>query len=105
MVPAGVITAAGLMSLRDKFAELVDSNMHLMDSVGTVTRARLVELDEGPKDPDLEQFSIVLEGDGLTEGLYKVYHPNTGTLRIGLLASGEPGSGAVRQRAYFSKFV
>lgn len=105
LVPAGVLSTAGFASLRDQFAALVDDNFHLLDSAGVVRKARLVALDDGPDCPALEQFSIVFEGSGLTDGFYKVYHPSTGTLRIGLMSSGEVESPAGRQRAYFSNFV
>lgn len=104
-LPAGVIIAAGLPTLREQFADLVDSNFDLIDSTGTVRRARLIQLDDGPEEPGLEQFSIVFEGDGLSEGLHKAYHPRIGTMRIGLMASGERGPGPDKQRAYFSNFV
>jgi len=105
LVPAGVLSAAGLLSLRDQFAGLVEDNFHFLDSAGVVKKARLVALDDGPDCPRLEQFSIVFEGSDLTEGIYQVYHPQTGSLQIGLMPSGEPGSELDRQRAYFSNFV
>ena len=105
LVPAGVISAAGFASLRDRFAGLVDKNFHLVDSAGTLKKARLVAMDDGPECPDLEQFSIVFEGSGLTDGLYKAYHPSTGTLRIALMSSGDAGATLGRQRAHFSSFV
>jgi len=105
LVPAGVITAAGLASLRDRFAGLVDDNLHLVDSAGVVKKARLVALDDGPACPGIEQFSIVLEGSDITEGLHEVYHPNAGGLQIALMETAEPGSGGARQRAYVSSFV
>jgi hypothetical protein len=108
LVPAGVISAAGIASLRDRFAGLVDDSFDLVDSAGTLKKARLVAMDDGPdcpNRPDLEQFSIVFEGSGLNDGLYKVYHPSTGRLQIGLMSSGEAGSTVRRQRAHFSNFV
>jgi len=87
MVPAGVLSAA---SLRDQLAGLVDDNFQFVDSAGGSMRARLVALDDGPECPGLQ---------------YRVYHPSTGTLRIGLMASGEAGSTSGRQRAFFSDFV
>jgi len=105
LVPAGVLSAAGFASLRDQFAGLVDDKFHLVDSAGALKRARLVAMDDGPDCPGLEQFSIVFEGSGLTDGLYMVYHPSIGTLRIGLMSSGEAGSAPGRQRAHFSNFI
>jgi len=105
ILPAGVLNAAGLVTLREQFADLVDSNFDLIDSSGTLRRARLTQLDDGPEASGLEQFSIVFEGNDLSEGLHKACHPRIGTLRIGLMASGERGPGPDRQRAYFSNFV
>lgn len=105
LVPVGVLSAAGLASLRDQFAALGDNNFQLMDSAGVVRNARLVAMDDGPYCPELEQFSIVFEGSGLTDGLYKAYHPSTGTLHIALMSSGDAGATLGRQRAHFSSFV
>ncbi len=113
MLPAGLIAAttgeAGRSgnsnSLREKFAPLVGNKLRLVDADGVARYARLVALDDGYRCPGLEQFSIVFEGSGLTDGLYKVYHPSTGTLRIGLMSSGEAESPVGRQRAHFSNFV
>ena len=62
-------------------------------------------MDDGPQCPGLEQFSIVFEGNDLTEGLYRVYHRQTGSLLISLMPSGEPGSRKNRKRVFFSTFV
>lgn len=113
MLPAGIMAATpgqpgnnGINnSLRGQLAQLVGSNLRLVDAAGIAQSARLVAVDDGPDHPGLEQFSIVFEGSGLTDGLYKVYHPSTGTLRIGLMSSGEAGSTPGRQRAHFSNFV
>jgi hypothetical protein len=113
MLPAGVLAATPgkadwfgrTSSLRDRFAPLIGNDFRLVDEAGVRHRARLVALDDDLCSPELEQFSIVFEGSGLTDGLYEVYHPSTGTLRIGLMSSGEPGSPVGRQRAHFSNFV
>lgn len=113
MLPAGVLAAtrgnAGWFgstgSFRDRFAPLVGEEFRLGDKAGNTRKARLVALDDELRSSDLEQFSIVFEGSGLTDGLYEIYHPSMGKLHIGLISSGEPGSPAGRQRAHFSNFV
>jgi hypothetical protein len=109
-IPSGTLAATisqtrQCCSLRKQFAQLVGSDFRLLNSAGVAQKARLVAVENGPDCPGLEQFSIVFEGSGLTDGLYKVYHPGTGTLQIGLMSSGEPGSEVDRQRAHFSNFV
>ena len=107
MLPAGTVAAmpGSHGSLRKQFESLVGNKLRLVDESGVEHQARVVTLDDGPCSPELEQFSIVLEGSGLTDGLYDVYHASTGKLRLGLMSSGGPGSPVVRQRAHFSNFV
>ena len=104
-IPAGVISAAGFSSLRGKYANLVDSKLHLMDSGGRVTTARLVSLDDGPASPGIEQFSLLLESEELHDGNYDVYHPDTGTIRLTLIDTSDPDATMARQRVYFSNLV
>ena len=105
VVPAGAIGAAGFETLRDSYARLINSNLHLMNSAGRVTKARLTALDETLIHASIEQFSILLEGDELHEGTYDLYHPDTGTVKITLFDTTEPAAAHFSQRAYFSKFV
>ena len=109
-IPSGTLAATLTQTgqccpLRKQFAQLVDSDFRLVNSAGVTQIARLVAVDDGPDCSGLEQFSIVFESGDLTEGLYKAYHPGIGTLRIGLLPTGETGSEVNRQRAHFSNFV
>jgi hypothetical protein len=90
---------------RDQFSELLGHSFRVADPAGEVMTARLVALDDGPRCRGLEQFSIVLEGDALTDGIYEVYHRDTGKLLVSLMPSGELGSTRRWKRAYFSYFV
>lgn len=103
-VPGSVLAGTGL-TIREKFFDLQGRCFRLTDSTGDVTTARLVTVDDGPSCPGLEQFSVVFECGDVTEGLYEVYHRETGRLLINLQRSGAPGSGTNRQRASFSNFV
>ena len=89
---------------RDQLSELLGHDFRVANPTGEVTSARLKSLDDGPLCPGLEQFSIVFEGDALTDGTYEVYHHDTGRLQISLMASGEPGAAQTLKRAYFCKF-
>jgi hypothetical protein len=113
MVPAGILAATTKRidnsftgnSLRDQIAPLIGSDFRLTDSNGIARKARLIAVEDGPCCAGLEQFSIVFEGADLTEGLHEVYHCQTGSSLISLMPSGEPGAGAIRQRAHFANFV
>jgi hypothetical protein len=92
-------------SLQKHFAQFVDTDFRLFDSEGIPHKARLVAIDEGPRCPGLEQFSVVFEGSDLSDGLYQIRSWRTGRICIGLQSSGEPGTAINRQRACFSNFV
>jgi len=92
-------------SLRKRFRGLVDTDFRLFDAVGVARKARLVAVDDGPKCPGLEQFSIVFEGEELGEGLYQIRSWRTGRILVNLQSSGGPGMARNRQRACFSNFV
>jgi hypothetical protein len=103
---AAIQTYAGKASpLRKRFRGLIDTDFRLFDAAGVARKARLVAVDDGPKCPGLEQFSIVFEGDELGEGLYQIRSWRTGRILINLQTSGEPGTARNRQRACFSNFV
>ena len=87
-------------SMAEKFSDLVGSEFRFRNSAGDRSRARLVAFDEGPDSPGLEQFSVVFEGEGLTEGLHDIHHLGTGKLNVFCM----PSAGGTRQRAYFSYF-
>jgi hypothetical protein len=103
IVPANVLASAAATQ-REQLSGLLGSDFRIIDSSGVVRTARLIAVDNGPRCRGLEQFSIVLEGDALTDGLYEVYHHDTGSLPVTLMASGEPGSGQTLKRAYFCAF-
>ena len=93
------------VTCRQKFAEIVGGTVHLTDSDGEVVKARLVSLDDGPRHPGLEQFSIVFEGDNLQEGLYELSHPGLGRLPVSLIPSDSRHAQGARGRAFFTLFV
>jgi hypothetical protein len=84
---------------------LLGAEFTIADTDGIARTARLVEVDPGPDSPGLEQFSIVLEGSKLPEGIFDIYHPGAGHAPIALMYSETPGAGLARRRAYFSRFV
>lgn len=90
---------------RQKFADTVGATLRLVDPNGEVVHARLIGLDDGPRHPGLEQFSIVFEGDNLKEGLYEFSHPNLGRQSVTLIPSDSRFSQRSRGRAFFSLFV
>ncbi len=109
-LPAGIAAATQRQrgksgSLRTQFAQLVGSNLRLLNSAGVAQEARLVAIDDGPLCPGLEQFSIVFEGGDLAEGLYQIRSWRTERMLISLQCSGETGTHRNRQRACFSNFV
>lgn len=102
--PVGVL-ASTRRSECQLYSNVVGSLFQLMDSSGDVTTARLVAVDDGPTCPGLEQFSIALEGEHLTEGLFDIDHPVIGRSKIALFRCGPPRSDRNRYRAYFSRFT
>lgn len=113
LVPAGTLTITHGQfdaphpgySLRNKFSLLLGTHFRMTDANGVTSTAELVEVDDGPDYPGLDQFSVVFEGDDLSEGLYESWHGDTGNIPISLMPSGMPGSKCNRQRAYFSLLV
>jgi len=113
LVPGGIVAAtltqreicAMQPSTQDLLARLIGNTFHLTDSNGEPTQARLVAVDEGPQCEGLEQFSIVFEGTDLCDGIYKVYHRDTGSVPISLMPSVARTPATVRKRAYFTLFV
>jgi hypothetical protein len=93
------------LSTRQQFAELLGARFRLTDADGHSWAARLVAVDDGPRCPGLEQYSIVFEGRELTEGLYEVYPRESGRLNIGLTSLGGSDTGAARLQACFSNFI
>ena len=109
-LPAGIAAATQRQrgrsgSLRAQFARLVGSNFRLLNSTGVAQQARLVAVDDGPRCPGLEQFSIVFEGSDLAEGLYQVRSWRTGKMLVSLQPSGEPGTARNRQRRNGGRFT
>lgn len=106
MAASGPVERAGTRgSLRDQLATLVGSNFQLTDADGVTRKAQLISIEDGPACPGLEQFSMLFEGEGLTEGLHEIHHTRTGSALISLVPSDQPETGLVRQRAHFSHFV
>jgi hypothetical protein len=92
-------------SLRKQFAQLVGSNVRLLNSAGVTQKARLIAIDDGPACPGLEQFSIVFEGSDLGEGTYQIRNWRFGRMLVSMQNSGKPGAANTLQRAYFSNFI
>ena len=103
-MPVNVLAGTKL-SQRDQYLRLIGSRVRFRDAEGSVTMARLVALNDGPRCPGLEQFSVVFEGEHLGEGVYETFHPEMGNSRLAFTASGRPGPGRNRFRAYFSNFI
>ena len=99
------VLAGTKVTRRNQFAELIGDRLQLKDPEGNVTVARLATLDDGPQCRGLEQFSIVIEGDGLIDGIHKVHHRDIGRLRISLLHSETIAMGRTRKRAFFCTFT
>lgn len=113
LVPAGILTITHGQfdapypgySLHNKLAAMLGSRFRMTNANGMTSTAELVALDEGPQYQGLDQFSAVFEGENLSDGLYEVWHRDTGNLPISLMPSGEPTADRCRQRAYFSILV
>lgn len=103
-VPISVLASTNL-SCREQLSQMLGRNFRLKSPAGDIVTAQLVEVDDGPDCPGLEQFSIVFEGDDLDDSLYDTYHPEMDGLAISLMPSEVPGSGRIRKRAYFSVFA
>ena len=99
------VLAGTKVTRRNQFAELIGARLQLEDSEGNATVARLVTLDDGPRCPGLEQFSIVIEGDGLVDGIHEVHHRDIGRLHISLMDSETIAMGRTRKRAFFCMFT
>jgi len=112
ILPAGVIAGAlnqanqssASTSMQQRLAPHVGSAFRLKDATGQLTSAVLLSVDEGPRCQGLEQFSIVLEGTDLCDGMYEVCHRDTGILQISLMSSESPATTKVRKRAFFTLF-
>ena len=99
------VLAGAKVTRRNQIAELIGARLQLEDSEGNATVARLATIDDGPHCPGLEQFSIVIEGDGLVDGIHEVHHRDIGTLRISLMPSETTAMGRTRKRAFFCTFT
>ena len=96
------VLAGTKVTRRNQFAELIGARLQLEDSEGNATVARLATLDDGPHCPGLEQFSIVIEGDGLVDGIHEVHNRDLGNMPISLLSSECDNASRTRKRAHFS---
>jgi hypothetical protein len=103
-VPVNVLASTNL-SCREQLSQMLGRNFRLKSPAGDIVTAQLIEVDDGPDCPGLEQFSIVFDGDDLDDGLYNTYHPEMDGMTISLMPSEVPGSGHIRKRAYFSVFA
>lgn len=104
LVPFGAHAGPKLTTCQ-RYAELLGARFRFTDDDGNRCSARLVAVDNGPSQSGLEQFSMVFEGDDLTDGLHKIRSLETGELLVTTMPSGTPGSGPVRKRVYISNFV
>ena len=93
------------LSARQRYAELLGARFRFTDGHGNRCSARLVAVDSGPNHSGLEQFSMVFEGDDLTDGLYELRRPEAGRVLVALMPSGTAGSGPIRKRVYISNFA
>ena len=103
---AGNSTNSGLT--KDKFQSLLHHNFRCMDEKTGMINMDLVEIREGPQVPGLEQFSLVFQERNssgkshLQDGLYQLYHPETGRALIHLAPS---NTEAGRYTTYFGLFT
>jgi hypothetical protein len=104
VVPVQALAGTKL-SERELYSDNLGGRFKFKGSGGEVTTARLVAVDDGPRCRGLEQFSVAFEGEGVTEGLFEMDHPELGRSQIALFRCGPPGAGRNRCRAYFSKFA
>lgn len=98
---AGVMAPFGWLAAGSKngglskatFQSLHHHVFRCMDGKGGVIKLELSEVRDGPQMPGLEQFSLVFkEGPRvatghLQDGLYQLYHPETGTTFLHLAPS------------------
>jgi hypothetical protein len=110
LVPGSAI-AAGLSagnrmatptSLREQLQALQGQDFHFEDETGETSQARLIAVEDGPRCPGLEQFSVVFEGERLSEGMNDLSHPEIGNMPIGLTSSECTHASRTRKRAHFS---
>jgi hypothetical protein len=104
VVPINAL-ASDRRTRRDRLAGLLGQTFRLADENGKVIQAQLVALDDGPRCSGLEQFSIVIEGDGLVDGIHEVHHRDIGRLHISLVHSETIAMGRTRKRAFFCTFT
>jgi len=104
IVPFGAHAGPNLTT-HQQFSELLGARFRLTDAEGNSWAARLIAVDDGPRCPGLDQYSIVFEGSELSEGVYEVYHREAGKLKVGFTSSGSPEAGPLRLQACFSNFV
>ena len=103
-VPVNVLASANL-SCREQLSQMLGCNFRLKSPAGNIVTAQLVEVDDGPDCPGLEQFSIVFESDNLADGIYETYHGEMHGLTMGLMPSHAHASGRIRKRAIFSLLI
>jgi len=104
VVPINVMASDSRTS-RERLAGLLGKTFGLADENGKVIQAQLVALDDGPRCSGLEQFSIVIEGDGLVDGIHELHHRDVGRLRISLVDSETIAMGRTRKRSFFCTFA
>ena len=90
---------------RDDFKRLVGRRFQLIDSEGLTSDATLLAFEDGPRCPRLEQFSFVLDTEGLEEGIYEIRHPEMGAISVNLMTSAHPSNAGQCHRVYVSRFV
>lgn len=92
---------------RDYFAEQLDSVFTIFFDGDTGTGARLVEVTELRTQPRLESFSLLFlapPGSPVLQQLFKIEHPQMGTLELGLVPVGSSDDG-VRYEAVFNRLI
>ena len=90
---------------RDDFKQLVGADFRLTAADGRRSAARLVAFDDGPRCSRLEQFSFVLDTEGLDEGIYEIDNPHTGSMAVNLMPSEHPSAAGQCHRVYVSRFI
>jgi hypothetical protein len=82
------------------------ARLQVFDGCGVRIQLRLSGIDPVPEQPSLEQFSILLEGEHLPEGLYGISHPSIGTQLLRLEPSAaESEKGITANRGYIGRLV
>ena len=99
------LLAAPRQPFRAQFTALIGRRVRLTCADGHVQTARVTALDEGPCCRGLEQFSVVLEGDDLADGIYELHDPQGRRMMITLFASGPEGRERTRARTYVSRLA